>query len=388
MECVDSAAAAPLERSVSSSRQFIVYGPDRGLRAGICDLGERTKKNMLAVLQQRDGWRTPIVVNAERRAANLPEAPLAHLRFSQTGFGLKLQLELTFDAESKPDAIERELLRVLLLEMMYRDVPDTPAGTAYMQPPDWLIDGILAVAPDHDFSRMAESVAALPEESKRLQLAEFLQLQPALLESPSRAVYAAKAGALVSMLTALPDGRARLSRFIQHLPTASNDAVADLRSQFSEVARSDEEVQQSWGRALGALSDRDRYRMMTCDETEQALMETLVVRLQTGGNVETYALEEFPTFIHSAGAVRELQMLEERLLVISGRANPLYAVIIAEYRRITAALVRRKTNKIAERLARVRGDREQITRLMSSIADYMNWFEATQVHAQSGAFVE
>lgn len=389
VKCVaTTAAAAPLERSVSSSRQFIVYGPDRGLRGGICDLGERTKKNMLAVLQQRDGWKTPIVVNAERRAANLPEAPPAQLRFSQTGFGLKLQLELTFDAESKPDATERELLRVLLLEMMYRDVPDTPAGTAYVQPPDWLIDGILAVAPDHDFARMAESLAALPAESKCLQLAEFLQLQPALLETPSRAVYAAEAGALVSMLRDLPDGRARLGRFIRHLPSASNDAVADLRSQFSELARSDEELQQSWGRALNALSGRERYRMMTCDETEQALLETLVVRLQTGRNVETETLEEFPKFIHSGGATRELEMLEERLLVISGRANPLYAAIIAEYRRITAALTRRKTNKIAERLARVRGDREQIARLMGSIADYLNWFEATQGHAQSGAFVE
>jgi hypothetical protein len=128
--------------------------------------------------------------------------------------------------------------------------------------------------------------------------------------------------------------------------------------------------------------------MMRCDETEQTLIETLVVRLQTGDNVETYMLEEFPKFIRSAAAVRELKRLEERLLLISGRANPLYAPIIAEYRRIAAGLVRRKTNRVTERLARLRGDREQITRLMSSIDDYMNWFEATQVHAQSGAFVE
>ncbi|HEV8184959.1 MAG TPA: hypothetical protein VGP40_03320, partial [Chthoniobacterales bacterium] len=81
-------------------------------------------------------------------------------------------------------------------------------------------------------------------------------------------------------------------------------------------------------------------------------------------------------------------MLQQRLLVASGRANPLYAPIIAEYQRIAALLMRRKTNKIPERLARVRGDREQITRLMTSIGDYMNWFEATQAQTVSGAFAE
>jgi hypothetical protein len=59
------AAAAPPERSVSTSRQFIVYGPDVRLRGAICEIGERVKKETLALLRQPDGWKTPIVVNAQ-----------------------------------------------------------------------------------------------------------------------------------------------------------------------------------------------------------------------------------------------------------------------------------------------------------------------------------
>ncbi len=384
---IGPAAAAPLERSVSSSRQFIVFGSERGLRAGICDLGERTKTSLLALLDQRDGWKTPIIVNVERRAANLPEAPPARLNFSQTGFGLKLQLEFTFDADARLDEIRRELLRVLLLEIMYRDAPDTPAGTAYVHPPSWLVEGLLALISDADSLPIAESVAALPSESKVLQLPEFLQQQPSLLESPSRAIYTAKAGALVLMLIRLPDGHARLARFIRKLPQNSSDPVADLRAQFGEIGEP-EIAEQNWARALAALSEK-RYGMLSCEETERTLTDVLALELgRRGDAAETYTLEEFPKFIRSAAMPRALQLLQQRLLVASGRANPLYGPLIAEYQRIAVALMRRKTYKIPERLARLRGDREQIKRLMSAIGDYMNWFEATQAQTASGAFAD
>jgi hypothetical protein len=87
-------SAELLPRSVSTSRQFIVLGPDAALRGKICGLAEQTKKSLLTLLQQADEWKTPVVVNAQRPQANLPEARPAELNFSQTGFGLKLQLDL------------------------------------------------------------------------------------------------------------------------------------------------------------------------------------------------------------------------------------------------------------------------------------------------------
>jgi hypothetical protein len=57
--------AAPPERSVSPSRQFIVYGADAKLRGAVSDLAEATKANILALLQKPDGWKTPIVVNLQ-----------------------------------------------------------------------------------------------------------------------------------------------------------------------------------------------------------------------------------------------------------------------------------------------------------------------------------
>src|SRR6266568_1652255 len=102
--------AAPTERSVSPSRQFIIYGADAALRGAVSDLAERTKADFLVLLRQRDNWTVPIVVNLQLQQANLPEIPPADFRFSQTGFGLKLQLDLTLSEKLDASLIERELL--------------------------------------------------------------------------------------------------------------------------------------------------------------------------------------------------------------------------------------------------------------------------------------
>src|SRR5438309_7233610 len=83
---LSSPAAA--ERSVSPSGQFVIYGADEPWRGAVSAPAERTKANLLAVLQRRDQWTTAAVINLQPPAANLPEIPASALRFSQTGSGL------------------------------------------------------------------------------------------------------------------------------------------------------------------------------------------------------------------------------------------------------------------------------------------------------------
>src|ERR1700738_189946 len=100
-------AALP-ERSVSPSQQFIVYGADAATRGAVSNLAERTKANLLARLQLRDNWKTPVVVNLELPQANLPDVPPRALHFSQTGSGLKLQLALVVGGDIKAPDLQRE----------------------------------------------------------------------------------------------------------------------------------------------------------------------------------------------------------------------------------------------------------------------------------------
>src|SRR6266480_6075301 len=171
---------AQSEHSTSPSRQFMIYGADAKVRGAISGLGEQTKINLLGLLRQRDDWKTPVVVNLQPQQANLPEIPPADLRFSQTGFGIKLQLDLTISKNLDVSLVERELLRAILLEMIYRNQPHVTAGAVLVEPPDWLIAGALALAPGRDRGPLIEAVA---NTEKPLPLEKFLRQRPGFLDS-------------------------------------------------------------------------------------------------------------------------------------------------------------------------------------------------------------
>src|SRR5216117_4542068 len=200
-------AASP-EHSVSPSRQFVIYGADAALRGAVSDLAERTKADFLALLRQRDNWTVPIVVNLQLQQANLPEIPPADFRFSQTGFGLKLQLDMTLSEKLDSSLIERELLRAILLEMIYRKESHIAAGTVFIEPPDWLLDGVLALAPGRDRGYLLD---ALTTANKTVPLETFLRQRPGLLDSAGRVLYRAHSFALVQMLIDRRDGPGRLT---------------------------------------------------------------------------------------------------------------------------------------------------------------------------------
>ena len=182
----------------------MIYGADAKVRGAISGLGEQTKTNFLGLLRQRDDWKTPVVVNLQPQQSNVPEIPPADLRFSQTGFGIKLQLDLTISENVDVSLVERELLRAILLEMIYRKQPHISSGTVLVEPPDWLIDGALALAPGRDRGPLIEAVA---NTQKPLPLEKFLRQRPGLLDSTGRTLYRAYAFALVQMLAGWEERR-------------------------------------------------------------------------------------------------------------------------------------------------------------------------------------
>src|SRR5438876_3557439 len=269
--------AAPPERSVSPSQQFIIYGANGAWRGAVSELAERTKANFLSLLRRPDRWKTPVLINLQLSQANLPKIPPAALRFSQTGFGLKLQLDFTVARDVDSSLVERALLRAILLEMIYRNQPDIAPGTPYVQPPDWLLDGVLALTPGRDRGPLVE---ALLVSVKRMSLAEFLQQRPALVDSAARLVYRAYSLSLVELLVDGIDGHSRLARYIHNLARASNDPLADLKAQFPRLGN---DVEKTWQSAVARLSDAQSYQLLTFAESEQRLNELLRVKVSDAG---------------------------------------------------------------------------------------------------------
>ncbi|MFL6599137.1 MAG: hypothetical protein ACJ8KF_14435 [Chthoniobacterales bacterium] len=372
---------AQSEHSTSPSRQFVVYGPDAKVRGAISGLAEQTKTNLLGLLRQHDDWKTSVVVNLQPQQANVPEIPAADLRFSQTGFGIKLQLDLTISKNVDVSVVERELLHAILLELIYRKQPHIIAGAVLVEPPDWLIDGALALSPGRDRGPLIEAVG---NTEKPLPLEKFLRQRPDLVDSAGRTLYRAYAFALMQMLLDGKNGGTQLAKYIDHLSESSNDPLAELKAQFPVLA---DDAERTWQLTLNRLKSLQTFRLLTFAESEQRLDELLRVKISEPKKpVKLMRLDELTQHKLSASEKMALDQLKRDLMFLVPQTNPVLRPIGREYQEAATLLARGKRRGVQKRLSRLELTRQQLAVRMTEIDDYLNWFEATQMNSGSGNF--
>ncbi len=376
-----SVATTPVPRTVSNSRQFIVFGGDARLRGSVAQAVEQGKNELLALLQIPDRWSVPILVNLGQPQANVPEVPAVALNFSQTGAGLKIQLDLLIDREWDPAVLRREVLRALLLEMSYRTLPSLPAGEVYNPPPDWLVDGTLSFNDSSpELSDALESAATQPP-----SLAKLLTLHPALLDSQSRTLYRACAAALLRTLLAPADGRSRLVQYITDLPRATPDSIGELHAHFPSLGKDETAMESNWKASLTQIANDQRFALFSFGDTSQQLDECLHQNIGTEKD-SPLVLEE--AIRAAPGKIDKLTVraLGQRLMLLSAHAHPLLRSIVTDYQNAAEALMRGRSRGLAKRLVATATLRKRVAARMSEVDDYMNWFEATQSQAPSGTF--
>jgi len=379
----DRLSSAPVERSISSSRQFIVYGTTTPLRGAVADLAEQTKAAALNVLQRRDSWKIPILLNLQFPQANVPELAGNSLRFSQTGSGLKIQLDLTITRDFEILPIRRQLLRALLLEMIYRDNQDVPAGSFYVEPPDWLLEGLLAADPLQDVTGIIGSVSALASDGRIMPIEQFLQQKFGLLDSAGQRLYRGYALAFLSLLVNEPNGAYRLTNYVTTLSRASSDPIADLQSQFPVLSRG-AELETLWETSVSGLALR-HYQLFTITQTATQLDQLI----QRGNDKPEKSGVDLARFVRkklSNEEVTQLRALKEKLMLLAMQANPILRPLVAGYEQVIDRLLAHKIKEVPTRLAALAGKREHLRTQTSDIDDYMNWFEATKSGVTSGSF--
>jgi hypothetical protein len=380
---LSSAFAGSLERTVSSSRQFVVYGAETRLRGAVADLAEHAKGNLLALLQKPDQWSIPILLRLQESQANLPEIPAASLDFSQTGAGLKIQLDLLVGREMEPRTVEREILRAILLEMSYRPLPNLPAGVPYVPAPDWLVDGILTFRNESPATFDAlDSFAARPA-----PLQDLLAQQPALLDSQSRTLYRGAACALITILTQHEGGRVQLARYIADLPRSAPDSAADFRAHFPWFGNDAEEVEKNWNAFVKRMAEEQRFVLNTFFATAQQLKELRRAKIATDASGKNpLSLEETLRTSRANINIPAARELAQRFVVLAAHAHPLLSSIVIDYQLAAQSVAKKTTHGLGKRVARAAALLDQVYSRMHEVEDFMNWFEATQSRTASGDF--
>ena len=384
-----------MPHSFSRSKQFVVYAREGALRGAIGTLGEETKRGILGILDQRDDWKIPIVLDLRAPDPGLPgDRPPIRLIFAQTGTGLKIELDLLTGEAGRGTRIQDELVRTVVLSLAYRESISLPAGRPYTLPPPWLVEGISAYLDNQENGVSATLFAALLPTLQTMSCTDFLGKDPSGMDSTSRGVYRAWAYNLVCLLLReLPGGRDGLAAFIHDLPNttqASANSAETLGKYFPELAASPDALAKWWTLALARLATADRYQPYTVEETERQLQALMTfpgpVQPKSGEVPAMYTLADYETFTPLKQNEKLLKGVKSGLVLLAAQASPFYQPIVAGYQEVVKALSRSHTKGIAERLHALEAMRRKALQRRDEIADYVNWYEATQMATKSSAF--
>jgi len=376
------------KKSISTSGQFIVYCDDLAARLRLTGFVEETKKAVLELLgEKKDRWKSPIVINVDRTNAAAPGIPVSRVQLLEVEDGFKVELDFCLGADPTAVRLEQQIVRAILLEYSYRGQSPPKAGTAYVEPPAWLVEGAVEIFHSRDAGTEADLYKALIESNRVPKLEEILAQNISDLDSTSLALYQACAVGLVQLLVDLPNGRANLAGYLRDT-SRENSRIDDLKKQFPSLGQGGQSLEKWWTLSLARLSASERYRGLSLQETDQRISALLTLQLPAvkGGEVKRFAIDQFKEFLKAKESRIALSQMNAGFLALQQIGNPQLRPVIIEYQKISGELARGRTHGIAEQITATESNRRMILQRMASIEDYMNWFEATQVTARSTSF--
>ncbi len=384
----DAAPPSPATRSVTGGGQFIIYCPDAALRRQIVSLAEEVEVDVLELLgDPRDSWKAPIVISLRTPVGSGYRPPVV-LQMIATPEGTKIDIDVEIRGDLAVINLRKQIVRAMLLEFSYRNRPPIRGGEAYREAPWWLVDGAIEIFRRQDVGVDSELFRRLVENNKMPTIEQFLELRADGLGATAEAIDAACAMGLVQSLLEQPNGRANLARLVRRWPETGGEPMAALKKDFPALGEGGASLQKWWTLNLARLAAADRFHGFSLEETDKKLAALLEIELitDTAGTKEKFQIAEYPRFIKLPGARAALTARRAEIFTLGAQANALLRPVVVEYEEIVALLARGKVPKLAARIEDLEFYRKTVLHRMDKIADYLNWYEATQFGTRTNAF--
>jgi hypothetical protein len=142
LACLARAEAVELKaRSTSSSKQFVVFCDDHFLRTRVASFCEEVKSDVLGLLGESDHWKVPVLIRLERTNGPIAGGSPVKLQFLETPDGARIQLDVQVGDNPAEVNLQKQIVRVVLLEHAYRERGGVRAGEPFYEAPWWLIEG-------------------------------------------------------------------------------------------------------------------------------------------------------------------------------------------------------------------------------------------------------
>ena len=380
--------AVPMQRSISSSKQFVIYFSDGAVRSRLALKAEDIKREWLRCLKQPDEWKAPIIIQVvTTRPANTP-AMTTNL-FESDGGELKVQIDVYEPSVLKGVDFEMELYRALGLEAMYRQAPPK-AGKAITQPPAWLLEGMHEDAATRESGIPAGLFEMLIRSGPPPKLEAFLKLRPERMDATSRAVYRAQSMGLLRALISLPKGAENLAKYLASLPGGNPADAAKLLENFPQFADQPAELSKVWTLSMANASAVDRMKPLSMADSRKQLAVLMDITAQKDPKKAEAGLvigpEALQAIARSESGRYILRQKAEELLRLELRSHPVMKPIVEEYRIIAMQLAEKPGKNFEKRIRKNMELQAAVADRTVAIEDYLNWFEATQLTTPSKEF--
>jgi hypothetical protein len=379
-----ASAFSPRASSTSTSKQFIVYCDDAIVRGRVVSFVEEVKQQVYELLDCRDrGKRIPIVVMLREG-----EAPVS-VRLFNTPDGPTIHVDVHIGQNPADVHLQKHIIRAVMLDFMYRDRKPIEAGETYVEAPWWFICGVIEHQRRKDIGVDAGFFRNLLKNNGLPPIEQFLQGHGMELGTTAAAFDSACAFAFVEMLLDQPEGKARLANLLRTWPDVSNDQLGALGRAFPGLGDGAVAMQKWWTLNFARFSASDRYLGLSGEDTDrelEKLLEFPVVVDKKTGKAERFRLGRFEEFLKLPGAKAALTSQRGAVVALSTHANATFRPVLVAYDEIFALLARGRTRGIAQKLHAVEVYRTTVLHRMSDIADYLNWYEATQLPGSTKAF--
>lgn len=365
---VTGASAAPLAAGSSSrSGAFIAYSQDRDLRNKMLRAAEGALGEWEKIHETKAGSAAPIVLNDKTHAV-MPKGgePVVPLLF-ETEAGMKVQVDLYDEGAMDSGAFEVGLFSALALHAMH-GAEAARVGKAFDLPPRWFVEGLVEELRRSRHGTPDGVYAALIQSGRPPDLEAFFRQKPEILDPASVVLYRAQAVSLLRVLQKAQDSKKSFAALLVD-PSFSRGGVEPVLSAFPSLG-SQSALSKLWTLIIARSSMPPRMASLTVEQSERELAD--VLKSVKGG-------QDLPEAAKAQGGAFLMREFAVRIFNLEFRSHPLFQPVLEEYRNIATQLARRPKARVAEKIRELQETRAQLVERSQKIADYLNWFEVTQI---------
>lgn len=368
----------PENRTVSSSKQFTIFGGTRRERSDLARRAETLKEGLQRELGLGVQWRDPILLILTPADAVRLRQPRVFVQvFDAEDAGRKIEVNLSPGALQDTALVDGGIIRAVLLEASLQK--QKFEGDRFVEPPSWLVAAMTAASAQGDQMLGAPVYSALLEGKGMPKLTRFLKESGENLRGRAREIHAAQSYAFYRALSGADGGKARIAENLT-LADPSRDPVDRFGQTWPDLLDDPDRMARMWALSVARLASPERTDFVSAEDSSGKLAAV----------IESLATPE--SELDPAGAMLELARTPEgrfrfeqaatELRRLGFRAHPLYAALVEEYREMFDGLARKKRRGFAAKFGEAEDLRWALDDRSNEITDYLNWYQANAPSAQ------